>query len=108
MGVVSKSDSPYNINPQIARKSNGDLRFTLNLIPVNELVVPIQYASTFIEDIHRRGKGKKFKSILDLKDAYWQIILPYAYRWYFAFSITHGPHKGHYEMNCLPQGFCES
>lgn len=36
LGIISKSDSLYNVSPSIAQKPNGDLRFTLNLIPVNE------------------------------------------------------------------------
>ena len=36
MGVVSTSNSPYNVSLSVAVKSNGSLRFTLNLIPVNE------------------------------------------------------------------------
>ena len=36
MGVISRSDSLYNVSPCIATKPNGDYRFTLNLIPVNE------------------------------------------------------------------------
>ena len=37
LGVISISDSLYNISPTFPTKANGDLRFTLNLIPINEL-----------------------------------------------------------------------
>ena len=36
MGVIQRSDSLHNVSPCIATKSNGDFRFTLNLIPINE------------------------------------------------------------------------
>ena len=36
MGVVSPSNSPYNVSLSVAVKSNGSFRFTLNLILVNE------------------------------------------------------------------------
>ena len=36
MGVVSHSQSLYNITPTMAEKANGDPRFAMNLIPVND------------------------------------------------------------------------
>ena len=36
LGVLSKSNSLYNVSPSIAKKADGSCRFTLNLIPVNE------------------------------------------------------------------------
>ena len=36
MGVISPSNSPYNVSLSVAIKSNGSFRFTLILISVNE------------------------------------------------------------------------
>ena len=36
LDVISPSNSLYDSLPTVARKANGDLRFTINLIPVNE------------------------------------------------------------------------
>ena len=36
MNVISKSHSLYDCLPSVAKKANGDLRFTCNFIPVNE------------------------------------------------------------------------
>ena len=55
-----------------------------------------------------KAKGKKYMSILDLKDGYWQCVLPHHYRKYFAFSVAEGQNKGHYEFCGLVQGFKDS
>ena len=71
MGVISHSDSLYNLNPTMAKKSNGDPRFAMNLIPVNDQIMLPQYPATFIDEVCGRAVGKGWISILDLKDAYW-------------------------------------
>ena len=75
MGVISKSNSQYNCQPTIARKANGQMRFNINLILVNIFMEVPRYPIPFIEEIYGRAYGKKFLSILDLKDAFWQFVL---------------------------------
>ena len=104
MGVISRSNSLYNFSPSIATKSNGKKRFTLNLIQANDQMELPRYPSTNIETILPRAKGKRFKSILDLKDAFWLLVLPHKYRDIFAFSVPKGRMKGHYSYNTVPQG----
>ena len=55
LNVISVSTSLYNISPTFPIKSNGDPRFTLNLIPVNELFELIQYPHTVIEGVYPRA-----------------------------------------------------
>ena len=75
MGVKSKSNSQYNYQPIIARKANGQMKFTINLIPMNIFMEVPRYIITFIEEIYGGAYGKKFISILDLKVAFWQFVL---------------------------------
>ena len=102
MGVIQRSDSLYNVSPCVATKPNGDYRFTLNLIPVNDQFELSALPCTLIEPVLHKAKGKKYKSILDLKDGYWQCVLPPVWRKYFAFSVIEGNEKGHYEFVGLP------
>ena len=52
IGVVSVSNSLYNITPTIVKKPNGKMRFTLNLIPINEQFELVIYPHTRIETVH--------------------------------------------------------
>ena len=75
MGVIMKSNSQYNCQPTIARKADEQMRFTINLISVNIFMEVPRYPIPFIEEVYGRACSKKFISILDLKDAFWQFIL---------------------------------
>ena len=46
------------------------MRFTINLILVNIFMEVPRYLIPFIEEIFGRAQGKKYISILDLKDAF--------------------------------------
>ena len=71
LGVIERSDSPYNCALSIAKKSNGDLRLTVNMMPVNEQIVLTQYPATFMESVFRLGAQHAYITILDMSDAYW-------------------------------------
>ena len=36
LGIIKVLDSLWHVAPSIAKKANRDLRFTLNLIPIND------------------------------------------------------------------------
>ena len=71
MRVIQKSDSLYNVSPCIATKPNGDFRFTLNLIPINDQFELSALSCRYIEPVFMKARDKKYMSILDLKDGYW-------------------------------------
>ena len=87
--------------PTVARKANGEMRFTVNLIEVNEQMKTPRYPTKHKEYIFPKAKGAQVISVLDLKDGFWQVILPKYLRKYFAFSIPEGPFAGHYEFNVV-------
>ena len=49
---------------------------TTNFMPINPQLATPTYPSVNLETIYPRAKGKKFKSVLDLKDAFWLVVLP--------------------------------
>ena len=103
MGFISKSNSQYNCQSPIARKANGQMRFTINLIPVNIFMEVPRYSIPFIEEIYERAYSKKYISILKLKDAFWQFVLQPKYRQFFAFTVASREFRGH-EFNSIVQG----
>ena len=71
IGVISISNSLFNVTPTIVKKPNNKgYRFTLNLIPINEQFELNPRPHTRVELVHRRGKNKRWKTVIDLKDAF--------------------------------------
>ena len=63
-----------------------------------------RYPTKNQEYIFGGTKGNKIFTVLDLKDGFWQVVLPKNYRKYFGFSILEGRNAGHYEWNLIVQG----
>ncbi|KAG0441131.1 Retrovirus-related Pol polyprotein from transposon [Dictyocoela muelleri] len=74
-GYVERSRSTW-LNPVVLnRKKNGDLRFTLDLRRVNELVDQDKFEIPNITEIIRSLHGAKYFSVLDLEDGFFQVPL---------------------------------
>lgn len=84
----------------VAKKANGDIRLCVDLRRVNEAVVRDRHPMPIIEDILMRiGKGKLW-SVLDIKDAFFLLVLDEETRDVMTF-ITH---RGLYRFKRLPFG----
>ena len=71
LGVIRRSHSLYSCNPSIALKASGERRLTTNLMPVNPQLSTPPYPAVYPETIYQRALGRRFMSVLDLKDAFW-------------------------------------
>lgn len=81
-------------------KKNGKVRVCLDSRKINKLTVKDSYPMRNIQDIFRRlGKAKYF-SVIDLKDAYFQIPLNEKSRNFTAFRTS----EGVYRFKVLPFG----
>ncbi|XP_062556949.1 uncharacterized protein LOC134221780 [Armigeres subalbatus] len=88
-------------NPLVpVRKKNGKVRVCLDSRKINKLTVKDSYPMRNMQDIFRRlGKAKYF-TVIDLKDAYFQIPLKEGSRNYTAFRTA----KGVFRFKVLPFG----
>ena len=75
VGAIRKSCSPYCSNVVLCRKSDGSLRFCIDLRKINSRTIKDAYTLPRIEDTLDRLVGAKYFSKLDLKSGYWQVEL---------------------------------
>lgn len=90
LGAIEECYSEWS-NPLVpVRKSNGKIRVCLDSRRINAMTVKDAYPMQNMQDIfHRLGRAK-FYSIIDLKDAYFQIPLKEESRNYTAFRTSQG------------------
>ncbi|KAG0433304.1 Transposon Ty3-G Gag-Pol polyprotein [Dictyocoela muelleri] len=67
-GIVEKSNSLWYYPVVLNRKKSGDLRFTLDLRRVNEIVQLDDFEIPNIQNIIKSLNGKRVFSLIDLKD----------------------------------------
>ena len=101
MGVIRPSSSPYSSNVVLARKSNGALRFCIDLRRINNNTMPDQFYLPRIDETLDALAGSCIFSSVDLKSGYWQMELDENSKQYTAFTC--GP-LGFFECNRLPFG----
>ena len=75
VGAIRKSSSPYCSNVVLCRKSDGYLRFCINLRKLNSRTIKDAYTLPRIEDTLDRLVDAKYFSNLDLKSRYCQVGL---------------------------------
>lgn len=100
-GAIRKSSSPYCSNVVLCRKSDGSLRFCIDLRKLNNRTIKDAYTLPRIEDTLDRLVGAKYFSKLDLKSGYWQVELKEEDKMKTAFTV--GP-LGFFECNRMPFG----
>ena len=101
VGAIRKSSSPYCSNVVLCRKSDGSLRFCIDLRKLNSRTIKDAYTLPRIEDTLDRLVGAKYFSKLDLKSGYWQVELREEDKMKTAFTV--GP-LGFFECNRMPFG----
>ena len=69
--MLQKSSSPYCSSVVLCRKSDGSLRFCIDLRKLNSRAMKDAYTLPRIEETLDRLAGAKYFSKLDLKSGYW-------------------------------------
>ena len=101
--VERSSSSWYNpIRP--VEKSNGNIRITSNMQFLNNITESDKYSIPNILKIIESTQGKRFFTVLDLKDGYYQIPLKPEHRFKTAFYFENKL----YQWTRMPQGFKNS
>ena len=91
--MIQPSYSPWASGIVMARKKSGEMRFSCDFRPLNEVTVKDAYPLPRIdESLSRLGKAKCFTSI-DLAAAFWQIPLKKQDRFKTAFACELGLFK---------------
>lgn len=98
--IIRPSTSEWSSPIHLVPKPGGDMRFCLDIRPLNEVTVTEQFPIPRMDDIlDRMGKSRWF-TILDLKSGYWQIALDEESIPKTAFSCN----RGHFEWLRAPFG----
>ena len=85
-------------------KENGEIRITVNMQFLNNLVEPNNYTVPHIQNIIEKTQGKKWFTIIDLKDGYYQILVDPKDKFKTAFRFNNQL----YQFIRMPQGFKNS
>ena len=101
LDVIRPSKSPYSSNVVLVRKSNGELRFCIDLRKINDNTVRDSFYLPRIDETLNVLAGASIFSTLDLKSGYWQVEMEEDCKKYTAF--TAGP-LGFFECNRMPFG----
>ena len=101
IGAIRKSSSPYCSNVVLCRKSDGSLRFCIDLRKLNNRTIKDAYSLPRSTETMDSLIGSKFFSKLDLRSGYWQVELKEEDKHKTAFTV--GP-LGFYECNRMPFG----
>ena len=96
MDCIRVSKSPYASAVVLVKKSDGSLRFCIDMRKLNQRTVKDQYAIPRIDETLDCLHGAKYFSSLDLKSAFWQIEIAEEDKAKTAFTL--GP-LGFYECN---------
>lgn len=100
-GAIRKSQSSYCSNVVLARKSDGSLRFCLDLRKLNNKTIKDAYTLPRVDETMDTLIGSKYFSKLDLRTGYWQVEIKEQDKYKTAFSL--GP-LGFYECNRMAFG----
>ena len=100
-GVIRESNSNYSSNVVLCRKSDGSLRFCLDMRMLNSKTRKDCYMLPRFDDVIDTLYGAKFFSKLDLRSGYWQVEIDEKDRHKTAFSVGN---LGFYECNRMSFG----
>lgn len=101
LGIIEKSNSPWNSPLLVVPKPNGDLRICLDSRKLNSVTKIDSYPMPRIQDILDSLNNAKFLSSIDLKSAFFQINLHPDSREKTSFSI---PGIGAFQFCRMPFG----
>lgn len=100
LGVIEECTSEYASPLVPVKKSNGNIRVCLDSRKINSITKKDAYPMRNMNEIFHRLQKAKYFSIIDLKDAYFQIPLKESCRNYTAFRTP----KGLFRFKVVPFG----
>ena len=103
-GYIEVSASGWTNPIKPVLKPNGKVRITSNMQFLNNLVEDNKYCIPHIQNIIEKTLGKKFFTVIDLKDGYFQILLEPKDKFKTAFHFKNEL----YQWTRMPQGFKNS
>ena len=101
LGAIRHSNSPWSSAIVLVRKTDGRLRFCIDLRKLNNRTVKDAYSLPRIETLLDTFLGSTIFTNLDLKAGYWQIKMAEESKAFTAFTC--GP-LGFYECETMPFG----
>src|ERR1043166_3926409 len=101
IGAIKPSISNYSSNIVLVDKKNGSIKTAINYVPLNNKTVRNENLIPNTKEIFPMFGGAKCFTILDLKAAYWQVLLDEGDRHLTAF---HTPTQGLYQWKVMPFG----
>ena len=101
IGAIRKSNSRYCSNVVLCRKSDGSLRFCIDLRKLNNKTIKDAYSLPRSTEVMDSLIGSKYFSKLDLRSGYWQVEIKEEDKHKTAFTV--GP-LGFYECNRMAFG----
>lgn len=99
-GIIRPSNSPYSFPIVLRTKKSGERRMCIDYRSLNKITVRDSYPIPLIDDCLERVEGKKYFSVLDLKNGFHQVNMALDSVQYTAF-VTPG---GQYEYVKMPFG----
>ncbi|KAI4293468.1 hypothetical protein PAPHI01_2742, partial [Pancytospora philotis] len=103
-GFIVPSKSSWSNPMRPVKKPDGTIRITINFQALNKLVDENKYGLPVIQKVIEKTQGKRFFTVIDLKDGYFQIALDAQDRHKTAFRFENKL----YEWVRMPQGFKNS
>ncbi|XP_026467877.1 uncharacterized protein LOC113371470 [Ctenocephalides felis] len=103
-GIIRESNSEFCSPIVIVRKKDGKIRLCVDYRELNKRVVRDPYPSPRIDDCLDSLKSKRYFTKLDLKDAFFHVVVAETSRKYTSFVCA----QGQYEYNRMPFGYCNS
>ena len=101
-GVVAKVNQPtdFVVSPQIVEKKDGSLRICLDPGNLNKWIKREHFPIPKFEDVKARIGKKKFFTVFDQKDSYWQVPIDEE----SSFILTFNTPFGRYRFLRMPFG----
>ena len=105
--IIEPVDGPVEraSNMVIVEKKNGQLRICIDPQDVNSDILQENYTIPSFESISAQLAGKKFFTVLDLKEGFWQIALSRAASEICTFNTTFGCYRLPYGIKISPEVF---
>lgn len=98
--IETTNKAPYDNNIVLVAKKDGRTRVCVDCTPVNAVTQELVWPLPRLQDLRHFVKGATCFTRLDLKDAFFRIKVPPAYRQYTAFRVN----GKHYQFRRMPFG----
>lgn len=99
--VIEPSASQWSSAPVIVKKEDGSYRFCVDYRPVNKVTRKDAYPIPRVDDTLDKLRKARFISKIDLKSAYYQILMEQDSKQYTAFAV---PGSGLWQFKRMPFG----